>query len=206
MSQLRLLKLHAEPDAWRLYTARKADKAFRPYQERVLDRDHHTCQYCGFQARQYQEVVNVDHDYHHNAMNNLVTACCFCAQCHFLEMVGRGGEGGGTLIYMPDLDQAKLNGLCHVLFCAMANATSYRVDAQTIYRELKMSAQIIDDELGENMSDPAVFGQVVIDSHIPNSQMVGLKMLDNIRLLPSRESFQMQVETWASAALSDLSA
>ena len=42
-----------------------------------------------------------------NKVSNLVTACCFCGQCCFLESVSVGKYGGGTLIYLPEIDQAQ---------------------------------------------------------------------------------------------------
>jgi intracellular multiplication protein IcmJ len=92
------IKLNANPGGWRIYTARKSDPAFANFSKKILRRDNYTCQYCGFQAREYQEIVNLDQNYHNNKISNLVTACCFCTQCFFLESVGVSGYGGGTLI------------------------------------------------------------------------------------------------------------
>ena len=44
---------------WRLFVARKADESFQRFSERIWGRDSYTCQFCGFQAKQYQEVVNL---------------------------------------------------------------------------------------------------------------------------------------------------
>lgn len=113
------LKLIASPGSWRLYSARKIDERFKSYEQKIFQRDRYTCQFCGFQARLYQDIVNLDGDYTNNRLSNLVTACCFCAQCFFVESVGVGGYGGGTLIYLPELTQAELNSLCHVLFALL---------------------------------------------------------------------------------------
>ena len=82
------LQLAANLNGWRLFARRREDKAFLPVAQRVYDRDHYMCQYCGFQAKEFQEVVNIDGNYAHNTMSNLITACCFCSQCLFLESVG----------------------------------------------------------------------------------------------------------------------
>src|SRR3990167_8472191 len=97
------LTLIATPDAWRLYSARKMDERFKTFEQRVLQRDNYTCRFCGFQAKLFQDVVNLDGNYANNKPDNLVTACCFCSQCFFMESVGVGGYGGGTLIYLPEL-------------------------------------------------------------------------------------------------------
>lgn len=203
---LHSLGLSIIPGAWRLFSARKADNVFTKYSERVLHRDHYTCQFCGFQAKLFQEVVNLDRNYHNNKLSNLVTACVFCTQCFFLEAVGQGAYGGGTLVYLPEIAQSELDGLCHVLFCAIANATDYRNDAQNIYRSLKMRSQVIEDRLGEGMSDPVILAQMLIDAPIEKREAVQKTLLKDLRLLPSRTKFSKQIEAWANAALEELAA
>ena len=193
------LKLQATLNGWRLYSARKIDKKFESYQNKVLARDRYCCQFCGFQARQYQDVMNQDGDFANNKLSNLATACCFCAQCFFVESVGAAGYGGGTLIYLPELTQAQLNSICHVLFCAITNNTGYKNTAQVIYRALKARAQEVEAKFGEGFSDPAVLGQMIIDADASPSEMK--QIFTNICLLPSRAKFRVQIEHWAASAL-----
>lgn len=192
------LELRASHGAWRQYSARKVDPKFEAYQAKILRRDQYRCQYCGFQAGIYQDIVNIDGDFSNNKLSNLAVACCFCAQCFFIESVGAGGYGGGTLIYLPEMTQAELNSLCHVLFCAITNNTGYKTTAQTVYRSFKFRAQIVEEKFGEGTSDPAVLGQLIIDSNINPDQMK--QIFTNIRLLPSRAKFRTQIERWAATA------
>ena len=193
----------ASPSAWRLHSARNADERFKSHEKRVFDRDKYTCQFCGFQARLYQDVVNVDGNFSNNKIDNLVTACCFCSQCFFMESVGVGGYGGGTLIYLPELSQPELNSLCHVLFCAITNDTGYKNSAQTIYRGFKLRSQAIEDKFGEGTSDPAIFGHLLIDSgHVGDD--CAERLLEDVRLLPSRAKFRKQIEGWAASALKEI--
>ncbi|KTD18375.1 type IVB secretion system protein IcmJDotN [Legionella jordanis] len=196
------LKLIASPGSWRLYSARKADERFKTFELKVFQRDRYTCQFCGFQAKLFQEVVNLDYDFTNNRMANLATACCFCAQCFFVESVGVGGYGGGTLIYLPELTQPELNSLCHVLFCAITNDTGYKSSAQNIYRSFKFRSQIVEEKYGEGTSDPAIFGQLIIDSGV--TPEVADSLFQNIRLLPSRAKFRKQIERWAASALEEI--
>jgi len=206
MPSFRPLELSALPDTWRLFSARKSDPGFQKFAQQVLVRDQYTCQFCGFQAGQYQEVVNLDKNYYNNKLSNLVTACCFCAQCFFLEAVGKDDYGGGVLIYLPEMTQGDLNGLCHVLFCAMANAANYRNDAQNVYRSFKLRSQIVEKQLGEGMSDPALFGRMLIDTPDAERQQVKKDILSYLRLLPSHTKFGKQIDDWAKAALEELAA
>ena len=198
------LKLVASPGAWRLYSARKVDPRFNEFQLKVLRRDRYTCKFCGFQAKKFQEVINLDFNYANNKFSNLATACCFCAQCFFIESVGLGGYGGGSLVYLPELSQSELNSLCHVLFCAITNDTGYKMCAQDIYRHFKSRSELVENKFGEGTSNPAILGQLIIDSGATDSE-TNDKIFKNIRLLPSRAKFRKQIEEWAASALEEIS-
>lgn len=197
------LKLLSSPGAWRMYAARKQDPRFKNFEVKILRRDRYTCQFCGFQARLYQDLVNLENDYANNKLENIVTACCFCAQCFFLESVGVGGFGGGTLIYLPELKQEALNGLCHVLFCAITNDTGYKPSAQEIYRSFKDRSKYVEEKFGEGTSDPAIFGQLMIDTNSLEPDKSD-QLLAGIRLLPMRSKFRKQIEHWAASAIQEV--
>lgn len=197
------LQLAVNLTGWRIFVRRKEDKAFLPVQKRIFERDAYTCQYCGFQAKEYQEVVNADGNYANNKLSNMITACCFCSQCVFLQAVGLDEMGGGQLIYLPEISQADLNSFCHVLFCAMENSTGYQDSAQSIYRSLKFRSQIIESKFGPGTSNPTVLGQMVIEyqDQTPDKKM---DILKEVRLLPSNTKFRVQLEAWAASALQEL--
>ena len=197
------LQLMAQPGSWRVFTSRKHDPAFKGFVTRVLERDQYTCQYCGFQAQDYQEIVNVDQNYYNNKFSNLAVACCFCAQCFFLDAVGQTDFGGGTLIYLPEVEQANLNVFCHVLFCAISNNTPYKASAQSIYRTLRFRSQAVERAFGEGLSDPALMGQLLVESAL--SQEEAGKALSELRLLPARNRFREQIQHWAKAAMAESS-
>lgn len=197
------LQLAVNLNGWRLYVRRKQDKAFLPVAKRVFQRDAYTCQYCGFQAREYQDVVNLDGNYANNKLSNMITACCFCSQCLFLQTVGMDDMSGGQLIYMPEMSQADLNSFCHVLFCAMGNNTGYQDSAQSIYRSLKFRSQIIENQFGTGTSNPAIMGQIILE-HKERYPETKADILKDLRLLPSNIKFKVQLEAWAAAALEEL--
>jgi intracellular multiplication protein IcmJ len=206
VSELYPLTLRAVPGIWRMFSARKGDTAFRAFAQKVYQRDNYTCQFCGFQAKEYQEVINLNHDYYYNKLSNLVTACCFCSQCLFLESIGIEEYGGGTLIYLPEVSQGKLNAFCHVLFCAITNDTGYKSSAQTIYRTFKFRSQVIEDKYGEGSSDPAAFAQLLLNVGTgPEYKKIEGSILKNVCLLPSMSKFRKQIERWAATALEELS-
>ena len=199
------LQLAVNLNGWRLFVRRKEDKAFLPVAKRLFERDAYTCQYCGFQAREFQEIVNLDGNYLNNKGGNLITACCFCSQCLFLQSVGLDEMGGGQLIYLPEMSQADLNSFCHVLFCAMGNNTGYQDTATSIYRSLKFRSQIIESKFGAGTSNPSTFGQILIEYQEQHRDQ-NIDILKNIRLLPSNVKFRVQLDAWAKAALEELGA
>lgn len=198
------LQLAVNLAGWRIFVRRKEDKAFLPVAKRVYERDAYTCHYCGFQAKEYQEIVNLDGNYANNKLSNMVTACCFCMQCLFLQAVGLDEMSGGQLIYLPEMSQADVNSFCHVLFCAMGNNTGYQDSAQSIYRSLKFRSQIIENKFGSGTSNPNVMGQLIIEyqDRFPDKK---IEILKEMRLLPSQAKFRVQLEAWAQAAIQELS-
>lgn len=199
------LKLAVSLSGWRAFVGRKRDKAFLPAQKRVFERDFYACQYCGFQAKEYQEVVNLDGNYNNNKLSNMITACCFCSQCLFLQSVGLDEMGGGQLIYLPEISQGNLNSFCHVLFCAMENNTGYQDSAQSLYRSLKFRSQIIENKFGSGTSNPVIMGQMMLEYQMQSPDQK-IELLNDVRLLPSNTKFKIQLDAWAAAALKELEA
>ncbi len=200
------LQLAVNLAGWRVFTRRKQDKAFLPVEKRILERDHYTCQFCGFQAKEYQEVVNIDGNYLNNKYSNLATACCFCVQCLFIQAAGMDEMSGGQLIYLPEMSQADLNSFCHVLFCAMDNNTGYQDISQTLFRSFRFRAQTVEQKLGTGMSNPAILGQVLLEYQAQHPDDKKNEILKELRLLPSNSKFKVQLDAWAAAAVQELEA
>ena len=194
------IKLAANFAAWKTFYARKSHPDFLAFSRRVFQRDNHTCQFCGFQAQEFQEIVNPDQNYAKPTLANSVTACCFCAQCFFIESVGQGDFGGGTLIYLPEISQTDLNGFCHIMFDAMTNETTYKSAAESVYRDLRFRSQPVEEQFGEGTSDPAVFGRMLIELNVTTHAGIQEALQTSIRLLPSRSRFKTQIEHWAAAS------
>ena len=197
------LELFIKMGLWRAYAGRKEQKAFAQIAKKVLERDAHTCRYCGFQAQEHQEVVNLDRDVRNNVLSNLVTACVFCAQCHFLESVGQDDSSGGQLVYLPEMTQWDLNTLCHVLFCAMSNGTGYADTAQEIYRMLRLRCQVVEKKLGMGASNPSALGRLILEYQAKNGN-VKQDFLKPLRLLPSYTKFKKYLDAWAASAAKEV--
>ncbi len=195
------IRLTASESNWRLFSVRKADPAFLTFWRKILVRDHFQCHYCGFKAKQFQQVVNANGNYLDNRRSNLVTTCCFCAQCLFLESVGIGELGGGSIIYLPQMKQTQLNAWCHTAFAAIAGATQAGVKAKSIYRSLKLRSQLVEKQMGEGMSNPVFLGRLLIDAQLGEKTYKQEDIVRDLRLLPSLAKFSNQARVWLDAAI-----
>ncbi len=197
------IKLSAKRGNWQLFVSRKSNKSFLNVRDKVFARDDFTCRYCGFQAKQYQEVVNVDQNYQNNSLNNLVTACHFCSQCFFLDSLGLDGKSGGTLIYLPEISQADLNHFSRTLFCSMLREAPYKGKLQAAYLSLMDRAKPVEEIFGPNSQEPIVFGQALIDSGLTEAQN-NHPVFSELKLLPTRKFFKTQAEYWKSTVFANI--
>lgn len=194
------LRLSALEGNWRLFMKRKADPAFFAFQSKILNRDRHTCCFCGFRSKVGLEVINLDENYYNNKLSNLVTACPLCAQCFFIESIGQSDFGGGLLIYVNEITQAQLNALCHVLFATIVNNLSGADQARNIYRSLKLRTQLVERYVGEGMSQPTILGRMIIDRDLVKLKSLNNELLGPLRLLPSIGFFVSQIHQWNTEA------
>ncbi len=187
--------LTARRGNWQRFVARGRNQRFLAIQKKVLTRDSYTCRYCGFQSDKYQVVTNHDHDYNNNKAANLVTTCIFCAQCFFLDQIGKNNKTGGYIIYLPEISQADLNHICRVLFSSLLRDAPYKGKLQNTYLSLKDRMAIVDDIFGPNSSNPNVFGQALIDSNFSPEQLQHAA-LASLRILPERKFFAEEIVYW----------
>ncbi len=196
--QLLPISLTAERGNWQMFTSRKRNPRFLEIEKKILEKDDHTCRYCGFQAFNYQEVVNHDHNYKNNTAGNLVTACPFCLQCFFLDALSNPSVGGGYIIYLPEINQADLNNFCRVLFSCLLKNAPYKGKLQTTYLSFKDRTKQIEDIFGPNSSNPAIFGETLLDSGLSKKELAH-PILTQLRLLPERKFFEKQILFWKTS-------
>ena len=201
---LRSINLKVNPGAWAYYAKRNADERFASFKKTVAHECNDTCQFCGFKDKSHMHIVNIDGNYKNNKVSNMVLACPLCTQCFFLEMIGKVDNTGAVLIYLPQMSQRDLNGLCHALFCAILNGTKYSHIAQSTYNDLRLLSKVIEDTYGKGLSNPAFMGQMIIDTPIENRENLSQKMLTGVRVLPLINKFTRCVETWSKTALSSM--
>jgi hypothetical protein len=83
----------------------------------ILERDSHTCRFCGFHAAGSQEVVLLDAASLPPSPDTLATACLLCAAVQQLDRPTAGQET--LVIWMPEMAQAVLNALVRGIHLAL---------------------------------------------------------------------------------------
>ncbi len=161
-------------------SAQKAALQLQEIRPKILERDDHTCRFCGFKSQKYQEVHFLNGNPEDLRSDNLVTACIFCHQCFDLEKAST--MNSGVLIWMPEIGQAELNHMARAIYVArisqgsMADAARAALDTLMVRRE-EAKVRLATD-------DPFFLGTVLRDFLGPKQYIQRTEKLDGIRLLP----------------------
>ena len=185
------LSLGGELNNWEKFKARKKNQAFLTARNKVLQRDHETCKFCGYQGRAL-EVINYDNNYSNNKPGNLLTACVFCARCTLLDSYKLNYTGGDRIIYLPEMTQTNLNTLCRVLFVEaageMSNEGAY--NAKAILAQLLDRATLLNQKSGAELAHPGLF-LFYLTSEKKNPTFVS-----KLRWLPDPREYVETVKIW----------
>ncbi len=193
------LVLQANIDGWRAFVARRQQKSFQKAAPKVWERDKYQCQYCGFQCKRFQEIVNVDGNYQNNVGANLATACPLCAHCLFLGAQGLGHH----IIMLPQIPQAQLSHIVRVLFCAMESDSQFSETAKALYRNIRKFSDPVEEVFGKNASQAEVFGQCLLDTYNIEADKY-YAVMQRIRLLPNPKLLKSQVQFWSKTVMPQL--
>lgn len=200
------LMLSATRASWQIPahhgTEQDGAEAMKSARPKVLERDKHTCRFCGFKAQKWQEVHHINDDHTNLTLSNLATACAFCHQCFHLGLAG--STAGGSLIWLPEMSQIELNHLCRALFVAMMDDKGkVYAAASGLYMSLESRGVFMEQHFAAGASDPGVMGQAFLKMK-PEAYLKRADFLKNIRLLPHRSRFEPQVKYWAEVVFRDL--
>ena len=129
------LVISGEVNNWEYFSRRKNSPKYRKIKMMVCDRHNHKCKFCGYQGEDL-DIVNLNHDFKDNSINNLVPSCFFCMKPQLLDYYSIDYEGGDIMIYLPDMTQSELSHLYRVIFYALAKGEQ-AYSAQILYSQLK---------------------------------------------------------------------
>ncbi|MDP9195161.1 MAG: type IV secretion protein DotN [Pseudomonadota bacterium] len=146
----------------------------------VLKRDKNTCRYCGFASEKHQVVRWHEGQAKTKGVDAFVTACLFCDQCFALETAGMAGSG--VLVWLPEMDQARINHICRAAYVARAEGGDLAEAAQTAFDSLIVRRYEIRRLL--RTDDPLVLATVLADTLSDAEYAKRGQKLDGVRLLP----------------------
>jgi intracellular multiplication protein IcmJ len=131
--------------------SQEADMEFQRVRKKALERDNHTCRFCGFKNNKWQEVHHFNDDHNDNRLENLITTCPFCHMCQHIGLAGARREA--ILIYRPEITQAQIHHLVRTALVASAHHESLKAEDQTGTTKrspnLKLAAEA--DEMGKSL-------------------------------------------------------
>ena len=93
--------------------------------ETVLQRDKHTCRFCGLPAGNWQDVFHLNDDHHDWTTANLAASCLLC---HCVQHIGASTANQDMdVIWLPAIEQTVLNVIVrtiHLLLYKHATPTT----------------------------------------------------------------------------------
>lgn len=147
---------------------------------RILERDEHTCQCCGFRAEKHQEILHINGDVRDFEDANVLTTCIFCHQCFDLENVGR--MQSGMLIWLPEVSQVDLHHMMRAVYLARVTQGDLAATARKTFDALYTRSEEVKKRLGS--IDPGVLALVLKDFLTNKHYRKAQENMDGIRLLP----------------------
>ncbi|PZQ49135.1 MAG: type IV secretion protein DotN [Micavibrio aeruginosavorus] len=147
---------------------------------KILERDNHTCRFCGFQSQKYQEVHCLNANPEDVRPDNLVTACIFCQQCFDLEKAS--AMNSGVLVWLPEIEQAELSHVARSIYVARISQGSMADSARTALDAIMGRRE--DAKARMATDDPFFLANVLRDFLGPKHYAARTEKLAGIRLFP----------------------
>lgn len=147
---------------------------------KVFERDQHTCTFCGFQAQKYQDIHFVDQNPANIKMDNMRTACMYCAQCFDLEKTA--SMKSGVLVWLPEISQEDLSHLARAIYVARISQGSMADCARAALETLMGRRAEALQRVGTD--DPYILSTVMRDFLGPRQYAERQRKLNGLRLFP----------------------
>ena len=160
--------------------AEKAALQLQELRPKILERDDHTCRFCGFKSQKYQEVHFLNSNPEDLRADNLATACIFCHQCFDLEKTSQ--MNSGVLVWLPEIEQNQLNHLARAIYVARISQGSMADSARAALEAIMARREDAKARLATD--DPYFLATVMRDFLGPKHYAARTEKLDGVRLFP----------------------
>jgi len=148
--------------------------------QKIFERDGHSCQYCGFTAKKYQEIYHLNQDTSDHSEKNLTTACIFCHQCFHLEKVSE--MRSGVLLWLPEIEQRELHHIARSIYVARISQGPVAEAARKCLDIIMSRREEVKNRISTD--DPYILSTVLRDYLGPKSYNERMHKLNGVRLFP----------------------
>lgn len=188
-----------------------SDTKYQEARKIALKRDNLVCQYCGFQAKKYQETHHINDDHNDNRAENLLTCCPLCHAVHHIGLVGV--QGKGILIYAPDIGQQHINRLSMMFFAISKGVEqgndfatrNYAIVDEAEY-DLRDRKKYIAKAFGTDEAENPLWLANMLLSLPDKEYKERARLLSGVRLLHDYDGWKREneprIEYWSSLMLS----
>ena len=146
----------------------------------VLQRDDHTCRYCGFHSKKYQDIKFAGKSEKDTGADHYVTACTFCYQCFHLDRIDR--MQSGAVIWLPEIGQAALHHICRAIYVARIAQGPMADAARDALEALQARKEEAKNRLGTD--SPKILSTVLQDFFEAGEYKARMTKLKGFRILP----------------------
>lgn len=148
--------------------------------QKILERDNHTCRFCGFKSTKYQEVHFINGNPDDLRPDNMATGCIFCQQCFDLEKTSQ--MNSGVLVWLPELQQHELSHIARAIYVARISQGTMADTARSALEAIMARRE--DAKARISTDDPFILANVMRDFLGPKHYAQRGEKLDGIRLFP----------------------
>ena len=146
--------------------------------QKTLDRDENTCRFCGFVSSKYQRVIPYIND---NDRSDFITSCTFCELAANMDRAS--STGTGILLWLPEIEQTKLNHIARAIYVARESGGAMAEVAGRALDALMSRRAEVKKRLGSD--DPILLATVMCESLNLTEYRKSKAKLEGIRMLPS---------------------
>ena len=160
------------------WTLLRPGKSLTDFRSALFQRDFHTCQFCGFWSRKYQELVafrGIDWD-----LSQVATGCIFCVQCLRLESVS--SMRSGVLLWLPERAQTEIHTVMRLVYICRISQGPPAEKARKLLDLLMARRPDAKKRIGTD--DPAVLAEEMNACSTTEALCALRRKLTGIRLLP----------------------
>ena len=185
------LTFHIKAGNWQYYDQRKKSRNYEKIKEIVLKEYSECCVYCGY-ASMENNLVNKNFNYRDNSRENIVPACSICTQCVLLDGFGQDPLFGGTIIFLPELEQVQLAHLVRTIFAGSEKHASYKSRLSELIITFDERKEHVESILGKKSYEPEFFSQGLLDTFIDEKKLEH-PIFKNLRFLPDKAKLKNEI-------------